>query len=124
MPILRRLGVKLIGDAPARASIKQTAARPLLCKTGRRGKARCRTSGCCSLKLPVKAAGKDIHQSAVCVVGRVGDELVVDADTRRSGERVAVIGLDDLFEPGMRKLPVADKNAQPSGVEELLVDAG
>jgi len=33
------------------------------------------------------------------------------------GKSVAVIGLDDLLQPGMRQLAITDDNAQASGVE-------
>ena len=77
-----------------------------------------------NLKLPVEPPAKDIHWPAVGVVARVADVLIVEGDFRRWGDGVAVVRLDDLFEIGMRPLPVADHNAQASGVEIGGVDAG
>src|SRR5262245_2115228 len=38
-------------------------------------------------------------------------------------KRVAIIGLKDLLEPGIRQLSVADEDAQAAGVEKRLVNA-
>jgi hypothetical protein len=37
------------------------------------------------LKLHMNPAGENIYRPAVGVVGRVGDELIVDGDARESG---------------------------------------
>jgi hypothetical protein len=76
------------------------------------------------LKLPVKPSGRDIQRSAVSVVARVGDELIVKADFRRWGDCAAVVCLKELFETGMWELPVADDNTQASVIEIGGVDAG
>jgi hypothetical protein len=60
------------------------------------------------LELPMKTPCKYVHWPTVGVVSGVGDELIVEADFRRGGNRVAVISLDDLLEPRMRQLSVAD----------------
>src|SRR6516164_5355509 len=59
------------------------------------------------LKLPVNPPGKNIRRPAVGVVGGIVDELVVRGQSRRGSERIAVIGLDDLFGRWMRQHPVA-----------------
>jgi hypothetical protein len=63
---------------------------------------RTRAYSAADLKLPVDPSGKSVHRSAVGVVGRVGDELIVEAEAGRRRSRVAVIGLEDFFEPRMR----------------------
>ena len=63
-------------------------------------------------ELRVEPPGENRHRPAIGVVGRVGDELIVEADLGRCGQSVAVIGLDDLLEPGMRQRAVADQDAQ------------
>jgi len=65
----------------------------------------------------VKPPGKNVHRPAVGVVSGVGDELIVEADFRRGGNRVAVVSLDDLLQPGMRQLAVAHDDAQAAGIE-------
>jgi hypothetical protein len=65
----------------------------------------------------MKSPGKNVHRPAVGVVSGVGDELIVEADFRGGGNSVAVIGLDDLLQPGMWQLAVADDNPQAAGVE-------
>ena len=76
-----------------------------------------------ALELGMEASGERIHRTAVPVVGGVGDELVVEADARVRRKRVAVISLEDFFEPGIRQLPIADEDAQAAGVEKRLVNA-
>ena len=66
----------------------------------------------------MRAAGKDVHRAAVGVVGRVGQELIIEGQSRRRRERVAVIGLEDFLCPVVRQLAVADEDAEPAGVEE------
>ena len=68
--------------------------------------------------------GNKIYRPAVGIVGGIVDELIIEAELRRGGESVAVIGLYDLLQTGVRQLSVADKDAQASGVEKRLVDAG
>ena len=65
----------------------------------------------------MKPPGKNVYWAAIGVVSRIGDELIVEADFCRGGKSVAVIGLDDLLQPGMWQLAVADDNPQASGVE-------
>ena len=64
-----------------------------------------------SSELPVDASGKSVHGSAVGVVGRVGDELIIEAKAGRLRSRVAIIGLEDVFESRMRQLAIADEDA-------------
>src|SRR5437588_11062324 len=61
-------------------------------------------------------------RTAIAVVGRVDDELVVDREPPGK-QRQAVIGLDDLFRARMRQLAVAHDNAEAAGVEECLMHA-
>src|SRR5262249_27400922 len=73
-----------------------------------------------ALELGMEASGERIHRTAVPVVGRVGDELVVEADAHVGGKRVAVIRLKDFLEPGLGQLPIPDDDAQAAGVEKRL----
>src|SRR5262249_61210475 len=75
------------------------------------------------LELGMEACGERVHRTAVPVVGGVGGELVVEADARVGGKRVAVISLEDFLEPGIRQLSVADEDAPAAGVEKRLVNA-
>ena len=52
-------------------------------------------------KLPVQSAGKNIHRPAIGIVSRIGDELIIQRDPYRRGQRIAVISLDDVFVSGM-----------------------
>ena len=65
---------------------------------------------------------KRVHGAALGIVGRVVDELIIQGHFRRLCEPVAIVGLEDLFEAGIRQLPVTDENAETAGVEEGLVD--
>src|SRR5262245_23696814 len=76
-----------------------------------------------TLEPDMEASGERIHRTAVPVVGGVRDELVVEADAHVGCKRVAVISLEDFFEPGIRQLSVADEDAQAAGVEKRLVNA-
>ena len=49
-------------------------------------------------ELRVKPPGENRHRPAIGVVGRIGDELIIEAQLRRRGQSVAVIGLDDLLD--------------------------
>ena|SRR6516165_9075724 len=107
-----------------RTLARPTAAAPATLVDAQAILAGLRNSDSFDLKLPVEPPGKDIHWPAVGVVGGVSDVLIVKADFRRWGDGVAVVRLDDLFERGMRQLPVADDNTQTSCIEIGGVDAG
>src|SRR5262249_7674612 len=59
-------------------------------------------------------------RAAICVVGWVDDELVIEGHSP-SEQREAVIGLDDLFMAGVRQNAVADQDAKTTSIEEGLV---
>ena len=69
-------------------------------------------------------SGEGINRSAIRIVGGVVDELIIEGEFCHGGQRIAVIGLDELLQARMRQLPIADKNASPSEIEKLLVDTG
>src|SRR6202048_131662 len=77
-----------------------------------------------SSELRVQAHPKYRRRTAIGVVSRVGDELVVERHARGRRERVAVVCLNDPFEPGIGQVAVADEDSQASVVEKLLMDAG
>ena len=59
--------------------------------------------------------------AAVLVVSRVCDQLVIDS--RAPGkERQAVIGLDNLLEARMGKLPVANQNPKTARIQKRPMD--
>src|SRR5262245_2939763 len=64
----------------------------------------------------MKPPSKNVYWAAIGVVSRIGDELIVEADFCRGGKCVAVIGLDDLLQPGMWQRACADERRQGSGV--------
>src|SRR5436190_23078731 len=76
-----------------------------------------------SLKLAVQAAGKNVHRSAIGVIGGIGDELIIRSDGKVLVDRKRVIGLQNSFwliiEPA-----VADQQAEAAGREEVAVGAG
>jgi hypothetical protein len=72
----------------------------------------------------MQAHAKYRHRTTIGVVSRVGNELVVECNARGGGESVAVVRLNDAFEPGIGQLAVADYDSQTSVVEKLLVNAG
>src|SRR5271168_1857454 len=74
-------------------------------------------------KLGVPARADHRHRTAVAIVGRVDDELIIERH-RRGEHRKRVIGLHDLFETGMRQHAVADQDAQPAVVEKSLMLGG
>src|SRR5690348_13731685 len=59
----------------------------------------------------------------MAIVGRVADELAVERDVERLGERHIVISLDDPLWSGVRQLAVTYQDAKPAGVEIALVRA-
>src|SRR5215468_11789715 len=69
------------------------------------------------------ADGNDRHRSAIAILCRIVDELIVERDVPERGQFVAVVGLDDLFETGVRQHPVADHDAETACVEVSLVRA-
>src|SRR5262249_16193451 len=75
------------------------------------------------LKLRVQADREGVHRTAVSVVGGGVHELIIEAQTRRGRERIAVVRLEDFLEPRIWKLSVADQDPPPAGVEERLRDA-
>src|SRR5271155_3145916 len=78
---------------------------------------------CQQLILRMQAQTKDRSRTPVPVIGGVDDQLIIEGDLR-SKPRKAVIGFEDIFIAGMRQLAIADQDAQSSGVEKRLVDAG
>src|SRR6516165_8880757 len=75
-----------------------------------------------ALELRVQPHRESVYRTAISVVGGVVHELIIEAQPCRGRQRVAVVGLEDLFEPGIWKLAVADQDPQAAGVEEGLVD--
>src|SRR6516225_3438240 len=76
-----------------------------------------------ALELRVQPYRERVYRTAISVVGGVVHELIIEAHPCRGRQRVAVIGLENLFEPGIWQLSVADQDPQPAGVEKRLVDA-
>jgi hypothetical protein len=74
----------------------------------------------CRSELHVQARAENRHRAAIAIVGRVVDELIIQRDVP-DVDRKRVIGLDDLFETGMRQLSIADHDAEPAVVEERLM---
>ena len=72
----------------------------------------------------MQAAGKNVYWPPVGIVAGIGDELIIDGNPRRSGQRVTVIGFDNAFDAGMRQLPITDQDAGAAGVEIGLMYAG
>jgi hypothetical protein len=58
--------------------------------------------------------GEDPHWTALPIVGRVVNELIVASDLGEAESREAVIGLDNRFGTSLGELTVADDPAQPS----------
>src|SRR5262249_55031678 len=85
-----------------------------------------RCAGSCGLRSerPVEPAGEQVDRAAVGVVARIDDELIIERELGRGGERVAVIGFENLLRAGARQLAVADEDPEAAGVEESLVHAG
>jgi hypothetical protein len=81
-------------------------------------------TGLLALELPVHAGRNRIDGPALDVVAGVIDILIVQRQARRSGERVAVLGLDDLLQARLGELPIADQNAEAARTEECDVLAG
>ena len=70
------------------------------------------------LKLPMHSRGEGVHRAAVGIVGGIADKLIVQAEPRRGGQRIAVIGLEDLLQARIGQLPVADQNADAAGIQK------
>src|SRR4029077_19312938 len=62
-------------------------------------------------------------RTAITIIGRVDDQLIVEREPRRCHQE-AVIGFEDSLGAGMGQLPVADQNAEPAVIEKLLVYLG
>src|ERR1700733_9198776 len=81
-------------------------------------------ASCRYLELPVHTAGEDVGRAAVGVVAGIGDELIIEGELGRGIQRIAVIGLENLFQTIIRQLSVADQDAESTGIEEGDVGAG
>ncbi len=57
------------------------------------------------------------HGTAVAVVDRIVDELVVGGEMREARQADTVIGFEDLLGAGIRQLVVADYPAETAGGE-------
>src|SRR2546429_1490670 len=68
----------------------------------------------------VQPPGEDVDRSAVGVVRRVGDKLIVGGQRELLVERVCIIGLEDSLAPVV-ELAVSDQNAEPAGCKEVAV---
>src|SRR5882757_4418779 len=76
-----------------------------------------------SLKLPVQPCRKDRDRSAVGVVSRVGDQLVVGGEGKVLVDGVGVIGFENLF-GAVVDAAVADQETVAAGCEKVAVRAG
>src|SRR5258707_13836938 len=75
------------------------------------------------LVLRMQAYAEHRNGTAVAIVGRIDDELIVERDPR-SKHRKAIIGLEDFFVAGMRQHAVANQDSKSAGVEKRLVHVG
>ena len=64
------------------------------------------------LKLQVQPQAEDRDGTAVAVVGRVLNELIVGGEMREARQADIVICFEDLLGPGIRQLTVADDHAE------------
>jgi hypothetical protein len=76
------------------------------------------------LELGVEASCESIHRATVGVVCGIGDELVVERNLCRVGGGIAVISLDDLFEPVVGQCAVSDQDSQATGSTAVVAAAG
>src|ERR1700704_7171820 len=71
-------------------------------------------------KLGVQPSGEDRYRPAVGIIGRVGDELVIEGQAHDVEQRDRIIGLQDplgaVIEPA-----VADQDAEAAGRDEVAV---
>src|ERR1700751_230091 len=79
--------------------------------------------GSLQLVLGVDPETEHRDRTAITIIGRVDDQLIVEREPRRCHQE-AVIGFEDPLGAGMGQLPVADLNAEPAGIEKLLVYLG
>src|ERR1700722_481694 len=68
-------------------------------------------------KLRVSPQGEDRCRPPVAVIPGIRDELVVEGQMRIGGNGERVIGLEDLLRARIRKLAVADQDAEAAGVQ-------
>src|ERR1035438_4722860 len=75
-------------------------------------------------KLRMHAHCRARHRSAVTIVSRVVDPLIIEGEMRRFEYRQRIIAFKDLLRPGMRQPAVADENAEPAGIQIALAGGG
>src|SRR5262249_23276867 len=75
-----------------------------------------------ALKLRAQPRPDYRHRTAIAIVGRIDDELIVGRDPPVA-DRKAVIRFQDLLDAGMRQPAVADQDAEPAGIEVGLMRA-
>ena len=65
----------------------------------------------------MKTRCKYVHWPAVCVVAGISDELIVERDFRQFREGIAIVSIDNLFEPVIRQCAVPNQDAQAASGE-------
>src|SRR6202040_207550 len=76
------------------------------------------------LELRVQAHRRDRDGSAVAIVGRVIDPLIIEAEVRRGEKRERIVSLDDLLRTGMRQAAVAHQDAEAARIQVTLARGG
>src|SRR5205807_8990626 len=71
----------------------------------------------------MKPRGEDRDRSAVGVVGRVGDELIIERERCPFGEADRVIGFENALLP-VAEAAIADQRAQTARGKEIAVIGG
>src|SRR5207245_1975318 len=75
------------------------------------------------LKLPVQSGAKDGYRTAIAIIGRVADKLVIDGGMHAFPDLNIVIRFDDFLQAiGQRS--VAGKDSGAASSEEITVLAG
>jgi len=72
----------------------------------------------------MNSRGENVHRTAVGVVAGIADKLVVQGKSRRRRQRIAVVSLKNFLQTIVGQLPVADENAETSGIQKRDMDAG
>src|SRR5579863_2089174 len=76
------------------------------------------------LELRVQPHRRDRDGSAVAIVGRVIDPLIIEAEVRRGEKRERIVSLDDLLRTRMRQAAVAHQDAEAARIEVSLARGG
>ena len=79
---------------------------------------------CDASRIASGSGRQNVHRTSAGVVANIGNELIVDRRPRRRGQRITVVGFENLLLAAVGQPSIGDENAKACGIEKRDVFRG